>query len=59
MSCHAFGLALLNIAGVLVILGALHDLLVPSVPLNHLVYLGAVDEQFDLRYATLDLAMLR
>jgi hypothetical protein len=59
MSRHALGLVLLNITGVLVILGALYDLLVPSVPLNHLVYLGAVDEQLDLRYAKLDLAMLR
>jgi hypothetical protein len=53
------GLTLLNIAGVLVIVGALYDLLVPSVPLNHLAYLGATDEQLDRRFAQLDLAMLR
>jgi hypothetical protein len=51
MSRRAVGLSLLNISGVLVILGALYDLLVPSVPLNHLAYLGAVDEQLDPRYA--------
>ncbi len=59
MSRRALGLALLNIAGILVIIGALYDLLVPSVPLNHLAYLGSVDGQLDLRYAELDLAMLR
>lgn len=59
MSRRALGLALLNLAGVLVILGALYDLLVPSVPLNHLAYLGAANEQLDTRYAELDLAMLR
>ncbi|HUQ68206.1 MAG TPA: hypothetical protein VM165_01710 [Planctomycetaceae bacterium] len=57
MSRRAVGLAMLNIAGVLVILGALYDLLVPSVPPNHLAYLG--NEQLDSRYAKLDLAMLR
>jgi len=59
MSRRTFGLTLLNIAGVLVIVGALYDLLVPSVPLNHLAYLGATDEQIDRRFAELDLAMLR
>ena len=59
MSRRAFGLALLNIAGVLVIVGALYDLLVPSVPPNHLAYLGAAEEPLDSRYAELDLAMLR
>ena len=59
MSRRTFGLTLLNIAGVLVIVGALYDLLVPSVPLNHLAYLGTTDEQIDRRFAELDLAMLR
>jgi hypothetical protein len=53
------GLALLNVAGVLVITGSLYDLLVPSVPRNHLAYLGAADGRLDPRYAALDLAMLR
>ena len=53
------GLVLLNVAGTLVILGSLYDLLVPRAPENHLRYLGASDGQFDQRYAQLDLAMLR
>ena len=53
------GLTFLNAAGVLVIAGSLYDLLVPSVPPNHLAYLGTVDGQLDPRYADLDLAMLR
>lgn len=57
MSRRTLGLALLNVAGLLVILGASYDLLVPSVPRNHLAYLGAT--QLDSRYAELDLAMLR
>jgi hypothetical protein len=52
-------LALLNVAGVLVIGGALYDLLVPSVPGNHLDYVGAAERHLDPRYAALDLAMLR
>jgi hypothetical protein len=59
MSRRAVGLVLLNAAGVLVITGALYDLLVPSVPANHLAYLGAPDGRLDPRYADLDLAMLR
>ncbi|MGI8640811.1 MAG: hypothetical protein ACR2MG_12810 [Pyrinomonadaceae bacterium] len=59
MSRRAIGLALLNIAGALVIAGSLYDLLVPSVPLNHLAYVGATADSLDLRYAALDLAMLR
>ncbi len=59
MSRRTVGLTLLNIAGVLVIAGAMYDLLVPSVPINHLAYLGATDEQIDRRIAELDLAMLR
>jgi hypothetical protein len=59
MNRRTVGLALLNMAGVLVIAGALYDLLVPSIPPNHLAYLGAADEPLDARYAELDLAMLR
>ncbi|MFO0913635.1 MAG: hypothetical protein U0795_11810 [Pirellulales bacterium] len=59
MSQRSVGLALLNVAGVLVIVGALYDLLVPSVPQNHLSYVGATDGSLDPRYAALDLAMLR
>jgi len=59
MSRRAVGLVLLNAAGVLVIAGALYDLLVPFVPANHLAYLGAADGRLDPRYAELDLAMLR
>jgi hypothetical protein len=59
MTRRAVGLILLNTAGVLVITGALYDLLVPSVPPNHLAYLGVPDGQLDPRYAELDLAMLR
>jgi uncharacterized protein YjeT (DUF2065 family) len=59
MSRRTFGLTLLNIAGILVIVGGLYDLLVPSVPLNHLAYLDATDEQLGQRLAELDLAMLR
>jgi hypothetical protein len=43
----------------MVIGGSLYDLLVPSVPSNHLAYLGAVDAQLDPRYSELDLALLR
>jgi hypothetical protein len=59
MGRRKIGLALLNAAGSLVIAGALYDLLVPSVPPNHLAYVGAVDGRLDPRYAELDLAMLR
>jgi hypothetical protein len=59
MSRRAVGLILLNAAGVLVIAGALYDLLIPSVPANHLAYLGAPGGRLDPRYAKLDLAMLR
>jgi hypothetical protein len=59
MNRRRVGLVLLNVAGVLVIAGALYDLLVPSVPANHLAYLGAATDQLDPRYAELDLAMLR
>jgi hypothetical protein len=59
MTRRTLGLIVLNIAGVLVIAGSLYDLFVPSVPRNHLVYLGKADGALDPRYAELDLAMLR
>jgi hypothetical protein len=60
MNRRMVGLVLLNAAGVMVIAGALYDLLVPSVPANHLVWLGVTGGgQLDPRYAELDLAMLR
>ena len=59
MRLRLVGLVLLYAAGVLVIAGALYDLFVPSVPANHLAYLGTVDGWLDPRYAELDLAMLR
>jgi hypothetical protein len=59
MSRRTAGLVLLNLAGVLVIAGALYDLIVPSVPANHLAYLGVATQRLDARYAELDLAMLR
>jgi hypothetical protein len=59
MSGRMTGLILLNIASVLVIAGSLYDLLVPSMPPNHLAYVGAIDGRIDPRYAELDLAMLR
>src|SRR5271154_4907558 len=59
VNSRRMGLVLLNIAGLLVILGSLFDLLVPTAPANHLRYLGGSDGQFDQRFAQLDLAMLR
>jgi len=59
MNSRILGLVFLNSAAVFVIAGALYDLLVPSVPANHLTYLRAADGQLDPRYAELDLAMLR
>jgi uncharacterized protein YjeT (DUF2065 family) len=59
MSRWVVGLAFLNIAAIFVIAGSLYDLLVPSVPANHLTYLGTADGQLAPRYAELDLAMLR
>ncbi len=59
MSRRVVGLLLLNVAGTFVIFGALYDLFVPSVPPNHLDYLGVADGVLDPRYAALDLAMLR
>jgi hypothetical protein len=59
MSSRTSGLILLNVAGFVVIAGSLYDLLVPSVPSNHLTYLGAIGGRLDPRYAALDLAMLR
>jgi hypothetical protein len=59
MTRRTIGLILLNAAGVLVLAGGLYDLLVPSVPANHLAYLGVTDGRLDPRYAELDLALLR
>jgi hypothetical protein len=59
MSRRIIGLILLNLAGVSVIAGASYDLLVPSVPANHLAYLGVAAGRLEPRYAELDLAMLR
>jgi hypothetical protein len=59
MSRRVVGLTLLNVAGLLVLSGALYDLLVPSVPANHSAYLGVAHGDVDPRYAALDLAMLR
>jgi hypothetical protein len=53
------GLALLNLAGLLVIAGSLYDLLVPAVPANNREYLGVSGGPLDPRLAKLDLAMLR
>ena len=59
MGLRSVGLLLPNAAGVLAIAGALYDRFVPSVPANHLAYLGADASGLDPRYAELDLAMLR
>ena len=59
MNRQKIGRIMLNVAGVLVILGALYDLVVPSVRANHLAYLGAKADRLDPRFAELDLAMLR
>jgi hypothetical protein len=53
------GLFILNLAGTLVMVGALYDLLVPSVPPNHLSFIGHVEPNAGARLAELDLAMLR
>ncbi len=59
MNPRTTGLLLLNVAGVLVIVGSLYDLLVPTTPSNHLLYLGEMDGQSASRCEQLDLAMLR
>lgn len=53
------GIIILNLAAGLVIAGSLFDLFVPTVPANHLKYLGNADPRLDARLAELDLAMLR
>src|SRR5258706_12535669 len=53
------GIIILYLAGVLVTLGSLFDLFVPSVPSNHLSYVGVTDKQSANRFAVLDLAMLK
>ncbi len=59
MRRRSAGLMLLNLAGALIILGSLYDLLVPTVPLNHLAFLRSAEGQLDPRFAQLDMAMLR
>lgn len=54
-----YGLIILNVASALVVVGSLYDLFVPSMPPNHLKYIGSFDAQFNQRLAQLDLAMLR
>ena len=56
---RVWGLVLLNIASALVIVGSLYDLGVPSVPQNHLRYVGDIPAASRSRFAELDLAMLR
>jgi hypothetical protein len=53
------GLVILNIAAALVIAGSLYDLGVPTVPPNHLRYVGDLAPASSTRFAQLDLAMLR
>jgi len=59
MNNRTVGLGLLNLSAALVIVGACYDLLVPSVPANHLTYLGTTAASLGPRFAELDLAMLR
>ena len=59
MRRRSAGLMLLNLAGALIILGSLYDLLVPTVPSNHLAFLRSAEGQLDPRFAQLDMAMLR
>lgn len=56
---RVYGLALLNVAAVLVITGSLYDLGVPTVPTNHLSYVGDLPLAARSRFAQLDRAMLR
>lgn len=53
------GLVILNIAAALVITGSLYDLGVPTVPPNHLTYVGDLPPAARSRFAQIDLAMLR
>jgi hypothetical protein len=53
------GLGLLYVAGCLVIAGSMYDLFVPSVPGNHLAFLGVTPATMDPKFAALDLGLLR
>ena len=53
------GLGLLYVAGSLVIAGSMYDLFVPTVPMNHLAYLGVTPATMDPKFAALDLGLLR
>src|SRR6516165_5105067 len=53
------GLGLLYVAGSLVIAGSMYDLFVPTVPANHLAYLGVSPATMRTRFAALDLGLLR
>jgi hypothetical protein len=53
------GLGLLYVAGGLVIAGSMYDLFVPTVPANHLAYLGLTAATLDPKFAALDLGLLR
>ena len=56
---RAYGLVVLNVAAALVIVGASYDLFVPTVPPNHLRYVGDLSPASGSRFAEIDLAMLR
>jgi hypothetical protein len=53
------GLGLLYVAGSLVIAGSMYDLFVPTVPANHMAYLGVSPATMPTRFAALDLGLLR
>jgi hypothetical protein len=53
------GLGLLYVSGILVVAGSMYDLLVPTVPTNHLAYLGITSATLDPKFAALDLGPLR
>ena len=53
------GMGLLYVAGSLVIAGSMYDLFVPTVPANHLAYLGLTAATLDPKFAALDLGLLR
>jgi hypothetical protein len=53
------GMGLLYVVGSLVIAGSMYDLFVPTVPANHLSYLGVTPATMNPRFAALDLGLLR
>jgi hypothetical protein len=53
------GMGLLYVAGSLVIAGSMYDLFVPTVPANHMAYLGVSPATMPTRFAALDLGLLR